>query len=72
MLRSARVKRAGYVGRVDTKVNLAIVRVDNARAHCCTTAQVVDRATSRVTLIAKTLEIGALYLVSNADWSVID
>jgi hypothetical protein len=60
MLGSAGVEGTGYVGRVDTKMNLAIVRVDNARAYCCTTAQVVDRATSRVTLIAKTFEIGTL------------
>ena len=60
MLRSAGVKWTGYVGRVDTKVNFAIVCVDDARAHCCTAAQVVDRATSWVTLVAKTLEVGAL------------
>ena len=71
MLRSARIKGTGYAGRVDTKVNLAIVRVNNARAHCCTTAQVVDRATSWVTLVAKTLKIGALYRVSNTAQSVV-
>lgn len=46
-------------------MNLAVVGVDDARAHCLTSGQVVDGATGGVTLVAKTFKVGTLYCVSD-------
>jgi hypothetical protein len=74
MLESSRCEERCFVCRVYSKVNFAIVGVNNTRAHCLVPAQIVDGATSGIALVAgvNTIKVGTLHGgVSNVTYRTI-
>lgn len=67
MLGSPRCEKRRFVDRVHSKENLAVIGIDDTGAHCLTSAQVVDGATSRIALIARvdTIKVGTLQGVND-------